>query len=168
MRKSKIREFSWLITKNHQQSMIIKSLTIQCFLIRCLTIRCLTMIQSLTSKMRFFELFIDNKNLKQQGLYLLEIWQNAIGSTDLATDRHGHDGPSWTSSSHTYAISSAVLLHYPRWQVWWTFIGTMFHRGSLFQNTSTLRIWVLGLLLSTSWLTCRTDRHRHDGPSQTL
>ena len=67
------------------------------------------MIQSLTSKTRFFELFIENKNLIKQGLYLLEICQNAVGSTDLATDRHGHDGPSWTPSSHTCAISFAAL-----------------------------------------------------------
>ena len=43
------------------------------------------MIPSLTSKTRFFELFIKNKNLIIQGLYLLEICQNAAGSTD----RHG-------------------------------------------------------------------------------
>ena len=54
-----------------------------------------------TSKMRFFELFIKNKNLIKQGLYLLEICQNAAGSTDHATDRRGHDGSSWTPSSHT-------------------------------------------------------------------
>ena len=59
--------------------------------------------------MRFFELFIENKNLIKQGLYLLKICQNAAGLTDLATDRRGHDGPSWTPSSHTYAISSAAL-----------------------------------------------------------
>ena len=41
------------------------------------------MIQSLTPKTRFFELFIENKNLIKQGLYLLEICQNAAGSTDL-------------------------------------------------------------------------------------
>ncbi|TMW97955.1 hypothetical protein EJD97_004742, partial [Solanum chilense] len=35
--------------------------------------------------------------------------QNAAGSTDLATDRHSHDRPSWTPSSHTCAISSAAL-----------------------------------------------------------
>ena len=40
---------------------------------------------------------------------MLEIFQNAAGSTDLATDRRGHDGPSWTPSSHTCAISSAAL-----------------------------------------------------------
>ena len=40
---------------------------------------------------------------------MLEICQNAAGSTDHATDRRGHDGPSWTPSSHTYAISSAAL-----------------------------------------------------------
>ena len=67
------------------------------------------MIQSLTPKSRFFELIIENKNLIKQGLYLLEICQNAAGSTDLATDRRGHDGPSWTPSSHTYAVSSVAL-----------------------------------------------------------
>ena len=67
------------------------------------------MIQSLTSKTRFLELFIENKNLIKQALYLLEICQNAAGSTDLATDRRGHDGPSWIPSSHTCAISSAAL-----------------------------------------------------------
>ena len=40
---------------------------------------------------RFFKLFIENKNLIKQGLYLLEICQNAAGSTNLATDRRGHD-----------------------------------------------------------------------------
>ena len=67
------------------------------------------MIPSLSSKTRFFKLFIENKNLIKQGLYLLEICQNAVGSTDLATDRRGYDGPSWTPSSHTCAISSAAL-----------------------------------------------------------
>ena len=66
------------------------------------------MIPSLTPKMRFFELFIENKNLIKQGLYLLEICQNAVVSTELTKDRRGHDGPSWTPSSHTYAISSAA------------------------------------------------------------
>ena len=37
------------------------------------------MIQSVISKTRFFELFIENKNLIKQGLYLLEICQNAVG-----------------------------------------------------------------------------------------
>ena len=40
---------------------------------------------------------------------MLEICQNAAGSTDLATDRRDRDGPSWTPSSHTCAISSAAL-----------------------------------------------------------
>ena len=40
---------------------------------------------------------------------MLKICQNAAGSTKLATDRRGHDGSSWTPSSHTYAISSASL-----------------------------------------------------------
>ena len=39
----------------------------------------------------------------------MEICQKAAGSTDLATDRRGHDGQSWTPSSHTSAISSAAL-----------------------------------------------------------
>ena len=66
-------------------------------------------IQTLTSKMRFFELFIENKNLIKQELYLLKICQNAAGSTDLG------DGSSWSRrtvmdfSSHTCAISSATL-----------------------------------------------------------
>ena len=67
------------------------------------------MIQILTSKTRFSKIFIENKNLIKQGVYLLKICQNAAGSTDLATDRHGHDGPSWTPLSHTYAISSAAI-----------------------------------------------------------
>ena len=40
---------------------------------------------------------------------MLEICQNVAGSTDLAKDRRGHDGPSWSPSSHTCAISSAAL-----------------------------------------------------------
>ena len=40
---------------------------------------------------------------------MLEICQNAAGSTELATDRRGHDRPSLTLSSHTCAISSAAL-----------------------------------------------------------
>ena len=40
---------------------------------------------------------------------MLEICQNATGSTELGTDRRGHDGPSWTPSSHTCAISSGAL-----------------------------------------------------------
>ena len=35
--------------------------------------------------------------------------KNATGSTDIATDRRGHDGPSWIPSSHTCAISSAAF-----------------------------------------------------------
>ena len=99
---------------------------------------------------------------------MLEICQNAAGSTYLATDRHSHNGPSWTPSSHTYEISFDSLLHYPRRQVWRTVIGKIVRRWPSFQNTSTLGIWVLGLLLWTSWRTCRKNRHRHDGPSKAL
>ena len=60
-------------------------------------------------KNKVFELFIKNKNLIKQGLYLLEICQNAAGSTDIATDRRGHAGPSWTLSSQTWAISFDAL-----------------------------------------------------------
>ena len=62
------------------------------------------MIQSLTIsesnypksnlKNEVFWTIYKNKNLIKQGLYLLEICQNAAGSTELATDRRGHDGPS--------------------------------------------------------------------------
>ena len=60
-------------------------------------------------KTRFFELFIENKNLIKQGFYLLEIFQNVVGSTDLVMDRRGHDGLSWTLSPYTCAISSAAF-----------------------------------------------------------
>ena len=59
--------------------------------------------------MKFFELFLMNKILFKQGLYLLEIYKNAAGSTDLATDHRGHHGPSWITSSHTCAIFSTAL-----------------------------------------------------------
>ena len=89
---------------------VINNLTKSLMIIKmCITIRTLIMIHSLTSKTRFFKLFIENKNLIKQGLYLLEICQNAAGSTDLATDLRGHDGLPWTPSSHTCAISSAAL-----------------------------------------------------------
>ena len=65
--------------------------------------------KSLTPKTRFFELLIKNKILIKERLYLLKVFQNAAGSTDLATDHCGHDGPSWTPPFHTYAISSAAL-----------------------------------------------------------
>ena len=93
--------------------------------------------------MRFYELFIENKNLIKQGLYLLEICQNADGSTDIVTDRPGHDGPSWISSSHTFAIFFCFSLHYPRQQVWRIVTSTTVCRGSPFQNTWTFGIWVL-------------------------
>ena len=40
---------------------------------------------------------------------MLEICQDVAGSTGRATDRRGHDRPSWTPSSHTCAISSASI-----------------------------------------------------------
>ena len=40
---------------------------------------------------------------------MLENCQNTAGSTYLATDRRGHDGPLLTPSSYTCAISSASL-----------------------------------------------------------
>ena len=78
------------------------------------------MIQSLTNnivssnkvsnlKNEVFLTIYRKKNLIKQGLHLLEIFQNAAGSTDLATDRRGHDGPSLTPSSHTCAIPSIAL-----------------------------------------------------------
>ena len=151
--------------------MILKSLTIQCLLIWCLTIQSLTMIQSLTPKTRFFELFIENKNLIKQGLYLLEIYQNVAGSTDHATDCHGHDGPSWTPSSHTWWNFFCCSLHNPRRQVWRTVIGTTVHRGSSFQNTSTLGIWVLDHFSKLHdesagrTVIATTDRHKLRNPT---
>ena len=60
-------------------------------------------------KNEVFRTIYKKKNLIKQGLYLLEICQNAAGSTNLAMDRRGHDGLSLTPSSHTCAISSATL-----------------------------------------------------------
>ena len=40
---------------------------------------------------------------------MLEICQDVAGSTGRATDRRGHDRPSWTPSSHTCAIFSSAL-----------------------------------------------------------
>ena len=40
---------------------------------------------------------------------MLEICQNAAGSTDHATERRGHDGPSWAPSPHTWCNSSAAF-----------------------------------------------------------
>ena len=47
-------------------------------------------------------------NTNTQSLIMIQSL-NAAGSTDLATDHRGHDGPSWTPSSHTCAISFASL-----------------------------------------------------------
>ena len=49
-----------------------------------------------------------------------------------------------------------------------TVIGTTDRRDPPFQNTSTLENLVQGTTLWTSWRNGRTDRHRCDGPSQTL
>ena len=126
--------------------MIIKSLTIQCLLIRCLTIRSLT-IRSLTSKTRFFELFIENKNLIKQGLYLLEICQNAVGSMDLVTDRRGNDGSSLSR---------------------WIVVVMTDRRGHDGPSWTSRPILVQFLLLLSSLpsTASMTDRHRHDGPSR--
>ena len=128
-------------------------------------------IQSLTSKTRFFELFIKNKNLIKQGFYLLEICQNAARSTDLVTDRPGHDGPSWTPSSHTCAISSAALFI--------TLNGKYDISSQAQRSVEGLPSKILKLLGYGYWdyfsklhdepagrtVIDTTDRHRHDGPS---
>ena len=51
--------------------------------------------------MKFFELFIENKNLIKQWLYLLEISQNAAGSMDIMMDRHGLHCPILDAISST-------------------------------------------------------------------
>ena len=122
--------------------MIIKNLTIQYLLIWCLTIRSLTMIQSLTPNTRFFELFIENKNLVKQGLYLLEICQTRLDRRTsrrivvVTTDRHGLRRPYLCNFFY-------CSLHYPRRKVWRIITGTTVRRGFTFQNTWTLGIWVL-------------------------
>ena len=153
------------------------------------------MIQSLTSKTRFFELFIKIKRLIKQGLYLLEICQNAAG----LTDRRGHDGPSWTPLSHTYAISSAALfitldgkydgpsqaqrsvegLRSKTLQLleygYWDYFSDL-HDEPAGQTVidmtdrHKLRNPTLGQTSPSSFSSCTTlpltDRHKHDRPSQ--
>ena len=74
---------------------------------------------------------------------MLEICQNAARLTDLATDRRGHDGPSWTPSSHTWCNFFFCFLYSPRWKVWRAVIGTTVRRGSHFK--------ILQLLESGYW-----------------
>ena len=86
-------------TINYKNVKIIKNLTKglknnQSLTNSLIIIQGLTMIKRLTLRTRFFELFIENKNLIKQGLFLLEICQNAARSMELATDSRGHDGPS--------------------------------------------------------------------------
>ena len=143
--------------------------------------------------MRFFELFIENKNLIKQGLYLLEICQNAAGSTDIATDCRVHDGPSWTSLSHTCAISSAALFitldcwydgssevyvpkHLSSWNMGTgtTSLNNMTNLQDgpswTWQTVMDIRNPTLGQTSPSSFSSCTTlqptDRHKHDGPSQ--
>ena len=122
-------------------------------------------IQSLTSKTRFFELFIENKNLIIQGLYLLKSVKTWLDRRTLrrivvvTTDRHGLRRPilvqflllisslpstASMTNRHRHNGPSSVFVpkHFNSWN-----LGT-------------------GLLLWTSWWTCRMDRHRYDGPSQ--
>ena len=98
---------------------------------------------------------------------MLEIYKNAAGSTDLAMNRRGHDGPSWTPSSHTYAISSTSL-----------FITLDNKYDGLSQaqrSIEVLRFKTLKLLKYGYWdyFSELHDEpagwtvHRHDGPSWT-
>ncbi|TMW89475.1 hypothetical protein EJD97_017125, partial [Solanum chilense] len=116
----------------------------------------------------------------------------AAGLTDLATDRRGHDGPSWTPSSHTCAISSSSLfitlddrydgssqaqrsvggLHSKSLELlefgyWTTSLILMTNQQD---GPSWLRRSVLGHTSPYSFSSCTmvppTDRHRHDEPSQ--
>ena len=103
---------------------------------------------------------------------LKEICQNTAGSTDLGTNRRGHDGPSWTPSSHTCAISSAALFITPNDK----YDGSSQTRRSV----EGLRSKILQLLKLGYWdyfselhdehagwtVIDTTDYHRHDGPSQ--
>ena len=94
------------------------------------------------------------------------------GSTDHATDRHGHDGHSW---SRRTVIDSVVPYlcnffccspHYPRRQVGQTVIGTMICRVSPFKNTSTQKSGYWDQLselcdgIAARTVVGKTDRHR--------
>ena len=65
----------------------------------------------------FRTIYKKNQNLIKQGFLLLEICQNAAGSTDHAMERRGHDGPSWAPSPHTWVQFFCCFLHSPRRQV---------------------------------------------------
>ena len=125
---------------------------------------------------------------------MLEICQNAAGSTDL----RGHDGPSWILSSHTYANSSAALfitldgrydgLLRARWSVeglrsktlehleygYWDYFSELYDEpaGRTVMDTMvchTFRNPTFGQTSPSSFRSCTTvpptDRHRYDGPS---
>lgn len=65
-------------------------------------------------------------------------------------------------------------LHFPRRQVWRTVIGTTVRRGSSFQNTSTLGIWVLDHFSELHGepagrtVIATTDRHKLRNPTLCL
>ena len=78
---------------------------------------------------------------------MLEIYQNAAWSTDLAKDRRGDDGPSWNPSSHTCAISSASLFITLDGKYDGPLEAQRSTEGLRSKTLKTLGIWVLGLLL---------------------
>ena len=103
---------------------------------------------------------------------MLEIYQNAAGSMDLVKDRRGHDGPSWTPSSHTCAVSSAAFFI--------TLNGKCDRSSQAQRSVEGLRSKTLELLEYGYWdyfselhdepagwtVISTTDRHSHDAPSQ--
>ena len=83
----------------------------------------------------------------------LQFWKKLAEATDPTTERHGHDGPS----------QGLVSKHLENLK-----LGTENRlselRDGMAGRTVTDPWWKFGSLNSAT--TCRTDRRRHDGPSQ--
>ena len=85
----------------------------------------------------------------------------SLPSTASMTNRHRHNGPS----------SVFVPKHFNSWNLCTgtnslNFVTDLQDGPSQERRTVTICVTPLGLILWTSWRTCRTDRHRYEGPSQ--
>ena len=114
-------------------------------------------------KMKFFELFIENKNLIKQGLYLLEICQNVAGSTEVVVTTSGHGFPRPILVQFLLLLSSLPSTASMKDR----------HRHNSPSSVFILKhlnSWNMGTGITSLNFrqTCRMDCHRHDGPSWTL
>ncbi|TMW97923.1 hypothetical protein EJD97_004786, partial [Solanum chilense] len=85
-------------------------------------------------------------------------------TTDITTDRHGHDGPSWDGPSQLRR--TIVRPHFKTLQllrIWYRERFSERRDGSA-GRTVTSSLVKNGVPIVAT--TCMTDRRRHDGPSQ--